>query len=164
MIWLLSITGIILMLFCTLLFIPFYLEMDSRIGLCRFRFLRLASATFYLDDDSIFLNMKIAWWYKKFDLLQPGRRRKNISEKSKKESGRKRIPLKKMTAIFRSFKVNKFQLTIDTGSMQLNGILYPLFSCISTNKPVTINFNNENSFVFEIENNIARMVWAFIKS
>jgi len=55
---------------------------------------------------------------------------------------------------------------LDTGDMPLNGILFPWFYLFSrrVNHDVLINFNNENTIKLKIENSIARMLWAYIKS
>jgi hypothetical protein len=165
MIWLLSIPALILILSFYILFAPFYLEVNSTTGLCRVRFHKLASARIYITESSLLIDLKIMWWHKIIDLFAPGER-KMKPEKKKTEKAERKISLRKVRAVIKSFKVNKFYLTIDTGSMETNGILYPLFLWMGMRmkKNVTINFVNENELVLEIENNAVRMLRAYIIS
>ena len=165
MIWLLVFLLILVSISCYLLFAPFYLEINSRIGLCRIRFHRLAMAGFYLQESSLILELKIAGWRKQIDLLaERPSHKENLKIKYKKE--RKTISLKKIKAILKSFKVNKLYLNFCFDNMPLNGILYPAFLWLSrrTGKHFEINFWNENEFILEIENNLFRMIRAYIKS
>ena len=67
-------------------------------------------------------------------------------------------------AIMNSFSVNKCYLSIDSGDVQLNGILYPFFYWLGKrmHKTIEINFLNRNEFILEIENNFARIIKTFI--
>ena len=64
-----------------------------------------------------------------------------------------------------SFKVIKLNCAIDTGSNELNGMLFPLFYWVSvkSGKNIMINFNDENKLELKIENNLARMILAYFK-
>ena len=54
---------------------------------------------------------------------------------------------------------------MDTDNMQVNGIMYPicLLAQNISGRQIGINFVGENIIILKIENNIARIVWAFIK-
>lgn len=54
-------------------------------------------------------------------------------------------------------------MSIDTGNMPLNGIMYPGFFWLSrlTGKTFEINFSDKNELILEIENNLAGLVKAF---
>ena len=162
--WLIPVLTLVFIL-SFLLLTPFYIELDSRSGLFRFRIQRIANAIIYIAESSLFIDLKIAWWQKKIDLFAP---RKKVALKKEKKIKRRthKIPVKKIWSVIKSFKINKCILNIDTGNMPLNGILYPLFAWLEnrTEKPVAINFKGENVMVFETENNLARMLWAYIKS
>jgi len=170
--WLFSIIGLlILFIIAYLLFAPFFLEIDSTTGLCRVRLHRLASAQLVLHDRSLFMKLKVAWWQKELDLLAP-RKEKSPSteavirtEKKKKQFQINKM-LRKMKSVLKSFRIDKCYLTFDTGNMPLNGILYPSLYLLSqrTNKTVMINFWEENEIILQIENSVARMLWAYIRS
>jgi hypothetical protein len=154
------------------LFAPIYIEMNSTAGLFRVRFHRIASSNFLIRNDSLFLNLKIGWWNKEFDLLkgkEKADRVKKITEVQKarrKKSIRFPSAWKKIKGIVRSFRIRECYITIDTGDMPLNGILYPWFYLFSKRirKIVMINFQGENTVILQINNSLARMLWAYIKS
>lgn len=165
MIWLLPFSLIIILVFCYLLFAPFYLEINSRSGLFRVRFHWLVIARLYLNESSLILDLNIAGWQKQIDLLAERPPLRKISKIEYREE-RKNIPLKKIKSILKSFKINKFYLTLCFDTMPLNGILYPIFMWVSwkTGKVIEINFWNENEIILEIENNFFRIIRAYIKS
>jgi len=165
MTWLLLLPILLLIITCYLLFAPFYLEVNSKTGLCGVRFHKLASARIYMADSSLFIDLKIIWWHKIIDLFAP-REKQMKTEKKKIEKVKRKIPMRKILSVIKSFKVNKFYITLDTGSMETNGILYPLFLWMGMRmkRNVTINFVNENELIVETENNVARMLRAYIIS
>lgn len=168
MIGLLIFLIIIVSIFIYVLFAPFYLEINTINGLLRLRFHRLVIAQLVINENSLCLDLKIAGWRKQIDLLaqkeQKEQKKKSIKKQS--EKGRNRISLKKISAIAKSFKVNKFYLSISFDEMMLNGIIYPLLNFISfkTNKRIEINFFHENEIILEVENNFFRIIRAYIKS
>ncbi|MES2284114.1 MAG: hypothetical protein V4547_00415 [Bacteroidota bacterium] len=168
MIGLLIFLTIIVFVFIYVLFAPFYLEINTVNGLLRFRFHRLIHAQFFTDENSLFLNLKIAGWEKQIDLLaqkeQKEQKKKSIKRQVKPSTNR--FSLKKISAIVKSFKANKFYLSISFNEMMINGIIYPLFHFLSskTNKRIEINFFHENEIILEVENNFFRIIRAYIKS
>lgn len=168
--WLIALAAFILVPLMYLLFAPIYLEVDSREGLCRLRLHRLASAGIFMEQGTLIAEFKFGYLRKRIDLIQ-----KIISSKkqpvtkdaqpTRKPTGRKpKLSMRQVAALLRSFSVNRFLLTTDTGNMPLNGMLYPWVYIISkrTGLDMSVNFTGENVLVLQIENNIARMLWAFI--
>lgn len=163
---------IVLIFFGYLFFAPFYLEINSVEGWCRIRFHRLASVKASIRNNALMFEMKIAGWKKErdFNAMSNGANKKAITRKEerKKESGRKRkkISWKKIRSVLSSFKVNKCIISIDSGDVQLNGQLFPVFYLLSaySKKDIRINFIEENIIVLEIKNSLARMSWAYISS
>lgn len=166
--WIISIVAVLIALILYLLFAPFFVEIDSNVGLYRFRFHRLANARLVLKDDSLYALVKVAWWQTEYDLLAPGEK-KAVKKKPVRTKPAKRVSpgkiFKRIWRVIKSFRLNKCRIMIDTGNMCANGILYPWFYLLSrrTGKTILINFWNENEITLEIENNIARMAWAFLK-
>jgi hypothetical protein len=167
-VWLFSFSLIFAAIFSYLLFAPFYIEINSANSLFAVRFHHLASLRVVLMDSSLKINLTIAGWKKQIDLLKQiseRQRRKTFSTRQKKSHARLHS-FGLIRAILKSFSVKKCYLNIDTGDMQLNGILYPLFYWLSkyTGKPIAINFQNQIEIVVEIQNNCARIIMAFICS
>src|ERR1041385_3113302 len=164
MIWFLSLLILLLLLLCYLLFAPFYLEINSNTGLFRMRFHKLASVRIFAIDNYLFMDLKIMWWHKIIDLLAP--KKTHMKKEIKRTREKQKISLRKILLVIKTFKVNKFYLTIDTGSMWLNGMIYPLFLWLGMRlkRNVTINFVNENEIIFETENNLFRVLRVYITS
>ncbi len=100
------------------------------------------------------------------NLLEPSiKKTKQITQKKHRTKSRKKLSFKKLTGILRSFRIRKFLISVDTNNMQVNGIMYPLFLLAQniSGRQIGINFVGENIVILKIENNIARIVWAFIK-
>jgi hypothetical protein len=165
MIWFLLLPILLLIFLCYLLFAPFYLEINSKTGLFRVRFHKLASARIYMAENSLFIDLKIMWWHKIIDLLTPKEKHMK-TEKKKIQKEKAKISLRKILLVVKTFKVNKFYLTIDTGSMWLNGMIYPLFLWLGMRlkRNVMVNFVNENEIIFETENNLFRILRVYITS
>lgn len=157
---------IIIIIFSYLFFAPFYLEINSTIGLYRVRFHHLASAILKIENESLFIETKIMWWKKKIDLFQIKYKVREKPVRKPVKRLKMKISINKIKRILASFKVNKLYLSIDSGDNQLNGLLFPLFYWMSiyTSKSLKINFIDNNIFILEIENSFARMSWAYISS
>lgn len=158
---------LILLLVCIyFLTAPIYLEINSERELCRLRFHVLANAGLLMHEGSLMLELKIAGWKKQVDLFAGStKRRKPIKQGMAGRKKNSSIHFRKIYAVIKSFKITKCDLSLDSGDMPLNGILFPIFQLISslTGKNIRINFRDENKIIFEAENNLARLCWAFIK-
>lgn len=173
---LLAIMVLAILLLLFLLFAPFYIEVDTRRNLYRIRLQRLAHAALVFDEGSILVDLDLLWWHRQVDLLQV--RLGEIVTEGEKEltiKGPKREykigkswrgVFKKTLAVLKSFKTNQCYITFDMGDVVTNGLWYPVFWWLSqqTDKTVLVNFVGEEVVVLEMENNLARIAWALIKS
>lgn len=164
---------IVCAILCYVFFAPFYLEIDSTEGVFRVRFHTIASVDLKIVDYSLILHIKVIGWTKEIDLLKVKRTSKDKKTKEKKVGKKKeqkkslmKVTPKKIIAVLKSFKINKCEVFIDTGDVQLNGILYPIFYMAGyySKKNIHINFINENVVRLEIENSVARMSRAYLNS
>jgi hypothetical protein len=152
--------------FSYLLLAPFYVEINSLTGLYGLRFHHLATGRLAIEEGSIIIDVCIAGWKKRIDLLT-----KPASKTTKQTSSNKRrkpikLSFSLMKDMIKSFKINQCYLNIDTGNRPLNGIIYPLFYLAGTyfDRPVSINFLEKNEFILEIENNFANILKTIIHS
>ncbi len=162
MLWILVFLLVLMVALSYLVFAPFYIEINSISGRCGLRLHHLANAQLVIKDSSLKIEMTIAGWRKQFDLLAQNKQIKNPETKKKRKPIKISAGLVK--EVIRSFKVNTCYLSIDTGNTPLNGIIYPGFGWLSERigKTVEINFVGRNEIVLEIENNIAKIIKAFI--
>jgi hypothetical protein len=72
----------------------------------------------------------------------------------------------KVKYMMRSFKVNACYVNLSFENGLLNAWLFPVFSELSrySGKNFSINFTDVNEVKIEIENNMARMIWAWFKN
>ncbi|MFI5151337.1 MAG: hypothetical protein ACHQRM_16520 [Bacteroidia bacterium] len=163
--------GIVLIPAAYLFFAPFYLEINTVSGLYSVRFHRLCTASIRIEDQSFVAEIKLPGWRKQIDLMEIGTKKPTTKRAPKKTIAvKKKQPMsfsrKKIWGVLRSFKINTCEIVLDTGDMQLNGILYPLFFMLGcySNKEIRINFLNENRIILQVRNSLARMSWAYISS
>jgi hypothetical protein len=152
-----------------LFFAPFYLEINTNTGLLRFRLHRVANISLKIED-CIYIETKVLGWSRKSALTlsqaAPATKKKEVTSHAKKKKKGLSISRAKLTSLLKSFRMNTCRISIDTGNMQWNGMLYPAFYWLGwyTGKPIEINFTGKNEVILEIQNSVARMSWALISS
>ena len=150
-----------------LLLAPVYIEVDTTADLYRVRFHKFASTALLITGNSILINLKIAWWQKRIDLFAPEKQPRNKKQKpAKRAIRRRRVSFRTIRALVKTFKVKHFYLTADSGDPAFNGRLYPVVYAIRvfSGQNVSVNFSGRNEIVLKIENNLARVIRAFIYS
>jgi hypothetical protein len=161
-------------LFSTIIYVlvaPVVIEIDTLNNLYRLRFFRIAHGRFYFNGIDPWVEIKIAWWHKKYNLLTalkniPTDSPKTIVESPEKNTEGRSIPWRKLLPILRSFKVEKFSWHLDTGDFALNGELYGLFGWYryTWGHDVTINFNGNNYLALTVKNSAWRVLRAILKT
>lgn len=160
--------SILLALLLYLFFAPFYIEVNSNTGILRLRMPHLASVSLHIED-GIYIEAKLpgctrrwvpGFYEKKNELHKTG---KPVKQNKGALTG---ISPARLKALAGSFKINTCTISIDTGDMPWNGMLYPAFYWLSwySGKRIAINFTGKNEIVLEIQNSLARMSRAFISS
>lgn len=167
--WWIFIVFFILIIAC-LIFAKVCIEIDSTVNLYRLSFGKFLIVNIVASNESIQLESNIFGWKRIHDLNSISKV-KNIPDvkKTPKESSYKKPVheyIKKVRFFITSFNIKKCVILIDTGNMPLNGILFPWFYLLSiyTKKNISINFWGENIIILQMENSIARMLWAYFKS
>lgn len=167
--WWIIVTFFILII-AYLIFAKFCIEIDSTVNLYRLSFGKFLNVNIVAINDSIQLESNIFGWKRRHDLNNVSKVENNHAVKKipKKSRNKKsfHVYIKKVRFFIASFNIKKCVILIDTGSMPLNGILFPWFYLLSiyTKKKISINFWGENVIILQIENSIARMLWAYFKS
>lgn len=153
-----------------LIFAKLFIEIDSTINLYRLSFGGILALSIVFIDDSIQLALKLFWWKKVYNLNNVFTNERKDIVKTSGANKRKAFSLqklfKKTASVLKSFKIKKCFITIDTGNMPLNGILFPWVYLLSIyiKKKVSVNFSGQNIIILQIENSLARMLWAYFKS
>ncbi len=165
--WITVLLFFVFIIILYLLLAPFYIEVNSITSLYRIRFHRLASISLKPVNDSVTLELTILFWKKQLNRSQnnePGIQR--AKDEKVKKPGKRSLGMQTLKNLLMSFKVNTFDVLLDTGDVVLNGKLYPLFYLLGffMRKPVQINFTGQSHIILEIENNLARLSRAYIRS
>lgn len=169
--WWLLLPGLLIAILLFILFAPIVIDVNSEEGIAGVRFGRLAEARLILNETVQAVRVRIAWWKKEFDLNRPPAKRVEregagrAARKPKKPVPVGRM-LRKIKGVVQSFRLNTCAISVDTGDMALNGILFPWFYLLRlrTGKNISISFTGETVVILQAENSIARMLWAYIKS
>lgn len=167
MIWLTALLCGVLLIMAYLLFAPFYIEVNSLSNLYRLRFHRLMSLSLKSNTDGWAVELKILFWKKHIRFTGgPGKDDKKPEPASKPSSKMPAIDLKKIIRVLKSFDLKVCDISLDTGHMPLNGILYPLVYMTGAyyRREISINFAGHNHVILEIENNLAKIIYAYYKS
>ena len=124
------------------LIIPFQIEFNSNYSFITIRFFYLFTYNFSYD----------VFFYQL-------RNTSNIIQFEKKR-------LSKWNKILATFKVKKLDLSVDTGNNQLNSFLFPVFYLLGffLKRKIQINYTGNNFLKIILQNNLARLSWAFISS
>jgi hypothetical protein len=166
--WWIIITFLVIISY--LIFAKLFIEIDSTVNLYRLSFGGILALSIVFIDDSIRLELKLFWWRKSYNLNNAFTNESKDVVQTSNAKERKVFSLQKIfkntTAVLKSFKIKKCFITIDTGNMPLNGILFPWVYLLSIyiKKKVSINFSGQNIIILQIENSFARMLWAYFKS
>lgn len=161
MIFLIIFLALLISLLFYLLFGPFYLEVDSNIGMFRIRFHRIAAAWLIMENNSLKINLNIAGWTKQIDPFRKTGEHKKLPPPKKKKRW---VSLSLIKSVLNTFKITRLSFKADTGNMPLNAMLYPGFYAVSkyTGRSFEINFAGESEIILKIENNFARIIKVFI--
>lgn len=166
--WWIIITFLVIISY--LIFAKLFIEIDSTINLYRLSFGGILALSIVFINDSILLELKIFWWKRVYNLNNVFTNERKDVVKTSNINKRKAFSLqkifKKTVSVLKSFKIKKCFITIDTGNMPLNGILFPWVYLLSIymKKKVSVNFSGQNIIILQIENSLARMLWAYFKS
>jgi hypothetical protein len=119
------------------------------------------------ENGSLMLEWRVAGWKKRMDVMDLIKKKEKRVVKQKPKTGGLGISFSQVKAVMGSFKVNTFSLRVSFDDVILNAWLFPVFFELSrySGKEFSINFIQENEVKIEIENTLARVLWAFfIKS
>jgi hypothetical protein len=171
--WWLLIPGFIIAVFLFLLLVPLRFNVNSELGWIGVRYGRLAEASLLFNELMQVIRIRIGWWRREYTLEELLRNRRPTVTAERVAQRKKKSPqpdvkklLRKMRGVLASFRLTECEVSIDTGDMPTNGLLYPLFYFwkLRSGKNISIAFNGETVVILQAENTIARMLWAYIKS
>mgnify|MGYP001569964652 CR=1 FL=1 len=158
---LLLITAIIFCIIIYALFAPLLLEIDTSNYVYQFRIVPIFKMWWVKDELFGHPEMSVFGINKKLQFSDY--KKKSTTLKTKKTTHLK-LNVKCLFSIIKTFKIKKCTVSIDTGNMPLNGMLFPFMYLTSslTGKTFHINFTGQNEVVLTIKNNAFSILRAYI--
>ena len=140
--WWMIITFLVIISY--LIFAKLFIEIDSTINLYRLSFGRILALSIVFIEDPVQLELKMFWWKRSYNLNNAFTNERTDVVKASNANKRKAFSLqntfKKTSAVLKSFIIKKCFITIDTGDMPLNGILFPWVYLLSIYIKKNIHF------------------------
>jgi hypothetical protein len=160
-----------LWLLVTLLFAPLKLSLSTTNNLYFVSWGGAIKASASILHDDIEVRFHLFGFSKGLSVMQMAAgytRKKSIPEKVADQvvkTTKKRVPANLIVAFLKSFRVKKFYINIDWGSVYWNAWLYPLGEIFyKENVYITTNFSGKTDVEVVIVNRPANMFWAVAKS
>ncbi|WP_142603547.1 hypothetical protein [Solitalea koreensis] len=164
MIWIIIVALVILIL-CGLLFLPLELEIDSRVPVIAMRWIGIGKVMMIYEKEEWQLDLRIVffhhnWALEKLIFAERKPKKRTVRIRKKK---RTKNDLSFLLRLFKSFRIAKWQLAIDSGDYIKNAWLYPLNYAPYTRRHLYINFMDGNYLVVIVRNSAWRILYAWIK-
>jgi hypothetical protein len=159
--WLIIVLIVSLLIFW-LLTLSIVLEIDTKLPRATLRcgsFVRIAICY----EAEWWVIAQIFFYTKRIRLAAMKRNHKKVkSQQLGIEKKKRTASLTKMIRVIGSFRVEDWQLALDTGDYCLNGKLYPLHFMPNCYKHVYINFADDNFIYLRIKNQPWRILYALL--
>ena len=167
--WLLL--GVFIVLMLWLLFAPLKLSLSTLRNQYHLSFgwVVSVSAVFLADDIQITFNVfGIKKGTTALKLITRERRKKSKAKKTDKTKAKitgKLFQWEYITNFIRTFRIKKFFLNVDFGSVYYNAWLFPLGEIFQRNNVYcTTNFSGINTIDVEVVNRPSKILWSIIKT
>lgn len=165
MIWLIILI-VFLSFVCWLLISPFRMIVDTRIPMTELRWVSIGRVRIWYEGEW-WLSMQILFFQKTMRLSEIKAKPKKIKNAKAKEKPGKKMKISRMLMkgirVIKTFRVNEWQLAIDTGDHTRNAQLYPLNFLPYAFKHLHINFRDENYLVLKIRNRPWKILYALLR-
>lgn len=160
-----------------ILCVPIILEINTNSGWYGLRVGRQFSLRIVLDEiTDPQVEWRYVWWHKRWSVLRELARRSADSppktdeqtpakKKKKKRKKRPALSFSSLRALLATFTCQRFYLDMDTGDVVRNAWLYPVGAfCQARGWPVAVNFEGRQTLIFQLENRLGRLLWAWLRS
>ncbi|WP_420601112.1 hypothetical protein [Flagellimonas sp.] len=166
MMWWILLLTLLVLFGIYLLFAPLVLFIDTKDNTYFLKLKGLAKASFEPDKlEFIKIKLRIAFMNFDFYPLRKSHHSKKEKVGEKKLIKKRNIGIKQITALLKSFKLEKLYLNLDTGDFVLNAKLYPIFHFLDYRVGrFNINFQGNNRMVLMARNRPINIIKVFINS
>lgn len=165
--------GLLLLLLLLLLIAPFRLIVDSRQQIFRFNWQPIGMAQLQMTEDDFVIRFKLFFWGMERSLLKMISSKKEEAEKKEKQAKRSKKKNSKkgfqfirtrIIPVWKSFKLEKLRLQLDTDDYCRNAYLAPVFHLLSNgkNRQLSVNFSGDIELILIVQNRLIRILKAII--
>ena len=162
MTWILAIVILLLLLLSWMLVSPLILELDTRSG-ARFTWTGIGRASVWYDGEW-WMFFRVLFYSKTIKLSgHPAKKQSPPHAVVKKQERGRKVPFLKIIRCIKTFRVEEWRLSLDTGDYPLNAQLYPLNFMRGLRGHLHINYMEENSLYLKIRNHPWKILYAFIR-
>ena len=154
------------LILCWFLFAPLELQIDTRTPRASVRWVSIGLVMVLYEKEKWWLKMSLGFFHKQWDLEKLiVRRKKKIKAAPSihRKRPNRRVRLKKVLNVIKTFRVIEWELAIDTDDVVRNAWLYPLNFFPRARRHVNINFAGENFLAIKIRNAPWKLAYAFLK-
>jgi uncharacterized membrane protein YbhN (UPF0104 family) len=162
MIWLLYILVFLCALLLWFLIAPLVLEIDSRKPIASIKWISIGKIVIWHDDEW-WLSFRIFFFHKKMRLSSIKKRRKGPYRINKRIKRKPKNLLMKIIRVMRTFRIEEWQLAIDTGDYASNAQIYPFNFFPKLRHHLQVNFNDENYLYIRIRNRPLKIFYAYLR-
>ncbi len=144
------------------------IRVDSNQNIYELRWVSIGYAKLLFKHEQAFVKFRILFFThtKSIDLPELFRSKAEKKPKTKKKSKKSyswKTIRHKTTKLFKSFKLEKFWLNIDTDNYYLNAFLYPVFHFLrGKNYRLKINYQGETELSLIVKNRPIRILFALL--
>lgn len=166
MIWLIGIVTLLLAIAGWLLFSQIRIVIDTRVPEAGIRWVSIGTARIWYDEEW-WLGIHVLFFRKTIRLTELKSKTKQLKDHTGKKKPASRVKprrmRKKLIRLLNTFRVNEWQLAVDTGDYTQNARLYPLNFLPFTADHLSVNFRDENYLVVKVSNRPWRMIVSYLR-
>jgi hypothetical protein len=147
-----------------LLFAPVQLQIDTRIPEVYFRWITVGKAKLIYEQDKWWLRISVFVFSKEWDFAKlTHRKKKRVRKARPKRRTKKANWLMRLLNVGKSFRITRWQISIDSGDDIKNAWMYPLNFHPAFRRHLNVNFFDENYLFLEIRNAPWKIIYALMK-
>ena len=158
----LIIVGALLLLFTWFLVAPLVLQIDTRVPSAQLNWVSIGSFRVWYQEGWK-IGFHVFFLRKTFQVADFRKKEKKPRRKKSRKHGSPKRLFRKLIRVLRSFRVEAWEVALDTDDYAQNAKLYPLNFVPALRNHLFVNFRGESYLYLKIRNRIGRILFAFLR-
>jgi len=147
-----------------LLLAPVQLQIDTRIPEVYFRWITVGRAKLTYEQDKWWLRISVFVFSKEWDVANFTHQRKKRATKARPKRKKEKAGwLTRVLNVVKSFRITRWQISIDSGDGMTNAWMYPMNFYPAFRHHLNVNFSDQNYLFLEIRNAPWKIIYALMK-